>query len=533
MEKFTIVDGVVLLIYFGSMASLGPLLARKGRTTEGYFLGDRAFPGWLIGFAMFATSISSITFMAYPADAYKTAYLRMLPNYTLPIAILITSRLFLPFFRRGRITSAYEYLESRFSPNIRLYAAVAFIIGQVIRISMILFLVSTLVEKVTGWPAIYSVVFGGIITSFYTITGGIQAVVWTDFIQSMVLWIGGLTCITVIVYSLGGDHGAMYGLGKIFTVAAEHGKFAYSEFMNGKSDPVPWGFDLSQKTVLLMLLLGMGNWLYEYSGNQTVVQRYCACKSTRDARVALWINCWFSVPTWLLFMFIGTALYVFYQVNPDPEAAKMLAWGEGSQPAEGILPYFVIRQLPAGMSGLVIAAVLAAAMSSISGSINGVCAVSIVDIYRRRMVTDRDDKHYVVVAKLIGLAQAVIMIVGAIILVQFQSNTLQDTATIVTALTSGGLAGLYLLGFFSIRCDGRAAGFAIVVTLVYTLWMTLSSMKLLPDALMAPIDTYYAGLIGHIVLFVVAYILGITLLKRRTPVPVNQSVWTEDGSPLD
>ncbi len=529
MGKFTIVDYVVLIGYFGAMASLGPIFASKAKTTEGYFLGDRSFPGWLVGFSMFATSISSITFMAYPADAYKTAYLRMLPNLMLPLAILMASRLFLPFYRRGQITSAYEYLEGRFSANVRLYAAVAFIVGQVIRISLILFLVSQLVEEVTGLPPIYSVLFGGIVTSFYTITGGIRAVLWTDFIQAIVLWVGGLICVFVIAAHLGGP---FEGIAEVVRVGIADGKFAFAEYTDGVPQKVPWGFDLRQKTVLLMLLLGLGNWLYEYTGNQNVIQRYCASKTPRQARIAMWICCVFSVPTWGLFMFVGTALYVFYKANPDPDSIAMLT-GAGGAKAEGILPHFIIEELPLGVSGLVIAAVLAAAMSSISSSINGVSAVSIVDVYRRRMVAGRDDRHYVIVAKLVGVAQAVIMIVGAMVLVSIKTKTLQDTATIITALTSGGLAGLYLLGFFTVRCNGRAAGFAIVVTLLYTLWMALTKLNWIPEAVHAPFDVYYAGLIGHVLLFVVAYVLGIFIFPRREPVPTNMSLWTQDGTPLD
>ena len=191
-------DIAVFVLYFGAMASMGPLFARKSQTTEGYFLGDRSFPGWLVGFSMFATSISSITFLAYPADAYKTAWLRMLPNLTLPIGVLVASRVFLPFFRRGNITSAYEYLEERFGPNVRLYAACAFIVAQVIRISMILYLVSQLVQEILGVDPLVSVLIGGAVTSFYTIIGGIRAVLWTDFTQAIVLWVGGLISIFVL-----------------------------------------------------------------------------------------------------------------------------------------------------------------------------------------------------------------------------------------------------------------------------------------------------------------------------------------------
>jgi SSS family solute:Na+ symporter len=521
-------DIIVLVVYFASMAAMGPIFSWRSKTTEGYFLGDRSFPGWLIGFSMFAASISSITFMAYPADAYKTAWLRMLPNFMLPVAVLMASRMFLPFFRRGRITSAYEYLEGRFGPNVRLYAASAFIVGQVIRISLILFLVSQLVETVTGLSSTYSVLIGGIITSFYTVTGGIQAVIWTDFIQAIVLWVGGLLCVAMVALRLGGP---IDGLVEVVRVGIADSKFQFADVIKGVPQTVHWGFDLTEKTVLLMLLVGLGDWIYEYSGNQNVIQRYCASKNAKEARRAMWLCCWFSVPTWALFMFLGTCLYAFYKAHPAADPTAMLTGAGGVKP-EGILPYFVIHELPAGLSGLVIAAVLAAAMSSISSSMNAVSAVSVVDIYRRRMAPGRDDTHYVFVAKAVGVAQAVIMIGGAIILVWVKSNTLQDTARVLGALTAGGVAGLYLLGFLTRVGDGRAVLVAIAATLAWTAWMALSKFAWWPEVLRSPIDSYYAGLLGHGIMFGVGYVLGLMLPKRKRDLH-NFTVWTQDKAPLD
>jgi len=540
------IDVVVLGVYFAAMAAMGPLFMRRGATTEGYFLGNRAFSGWLVGFSMFATSISSLTFLAYPGDAYKTAWLRMLPNLSLPLVVLMASHLFLPFFRRGNITSAYEYLEGRFGPNVRLYAACAFIFGQVVRISMILFLVSQLVEQVTGLEPWKSVLIGGAITSFYTVLGGITAVIWTDFIQAVVLWFGGLICLLVIAVRLGGPFegiaelgsAAVNGIGEIVRVGMEHGKLAFADLNDdGVLQPAPWGFSLFNKTVLMMLLIGMGNWITEYSGNQNVIQRYCASKSPRDARIAMWVCAWFSVPTWALFMFIGTALFVFYQQFESAAALAMLTGEEGTK-AEGILPLFIVQEMPIGITGLVIAAVLSAAMSSISSSINGVCAVGIVDVYRRRLAPDRDDKHYVVVAKLIGAAQGVIMIVGALILTYVETKTLQHTGTELAALMAGGLAGIYMLGFLTTKCDGRGAFTGIICTVAFSALMALLRFGVLdyPNWIAErgwKIDTYYVGLLGNIVMFVVGYAAGVYLFPRKKPVPTNFSLWTQDDTPLD
>lgn len=507
MSNFSFLDYAVLILYFGSMAALGPIFAHKGKTTEGYFLGNRSFPGWLIGFSMFATSISSMTFVAYPADAFKTAWYRMIPNLMLPVAIFIAAMYFLPFFRRTKIVSAYEFLEGRFGPWTRLYAAVAFIIMQVIRVSLILYLVSVLFHEMTGIDVYYCILIGGVVTSFYTVLGGIQAVMWTDFIQSVVLWIGGLGTLFVAL------HAMPEGVGQVFSMASEAGKFSMADLnAKGVLEAIQFSPDLTKKTISLFLLVGLGNWLAEYSSNQNVIQRYAAARDAKQARIAVWVCCLFSVPTWALFMFIGTTLWAFFQVFPNEQAQAMLTGAEGAK-AEQILPYFIINFLPKGVSGLVIAGVLSAAMSSLSGSINATSAVSLVDVYKRHIAPGRGDGHYVVVAKSVGFGMSVLMLIGAALLQKMQSSTLQDSATILTALTSGGLLGIYLLGFFTKTGDDRSILVGILFTMTFTLWMGLSSLGWLPEELRSPIHNYYAGLLGHILMFVIGYLFGIYFKK--------------------
>ncbi|GMW00148.1 MAG: sodium:solute symporter [Candidatus Hydrogenedentota bacterium] len=531
--SFTILDWVVLIAYFAGMVAMGPIFASSSKTTEGYLLGDRNFKGWLLGFSMFATSISSVTFMAYPADAYKTAWYRMSPNWVMPIAILVATTLFLPFFRKTHITSAYEYLEGRFGPWTRVYAAAAFIVMQFVRVSLILYLIALLMKNMFGWNPYVCIVAGGVITTFYSVMGGIKAVLWTDFIQSLVLWAGGLIALFVIITKIPG------GISEIVSTAADAGKFSMSDISGKPGDlelyPVPWlpdaskGFTmLADKTVLLFMLVGLGRWLAEYCSNQNVIQRCVASKTPGEARVAMWTCCLFSVPTWAMFMFLGTALWVFFQQNPTPDSMAILS---GERKAEDILPYFVIHFMPPGITGLVIAAVLAAAMSSLSSSVNSVSAVSLVDIYRRHVAPGRSDDHYVFVAKSVGWGLGVVMIVGATILMQAQNTTLQDKANILTAMTSGGLLGLYLLGFFTKVGDDRAILVAIGFTMLFTLWLSLSSAGALSPSLKAPIFPYYTDLIGHIIFFAVGYTLGAMLPKRDRDL-TNMTWWTMDDKPL-
>ena len=490
-------DWVVLAGYLCVVLGIGIYLSRRNTSTEEYFVGGRRFRGWVIGLSLVGTSISSITFLAYPADAFKTDWLRYLPNLALLPAMLVAAFVFLPYFRRGNMTSAYEFLEQRYGPSIRVYGAVAFLVAQVVRLAMILWLLSLLIQQVTDLSPPTAIVLGGLFVGLYTVIGGIDAVIWTDVLQTVVLLLGGLLCLWVILDALPG------GLGQIVDQAGKAGKFALAPWEDGAPGETSWSLSLSEKTATMMLLIGLTNWLTEYSSNQNTVQRYCASQSTAEARKGLWVYLLTALPIWAFYMFLGTALWVFFQVYPDVQAGAILS---GEARAETLMPYFITNYLPAGVAGLVIAAALAAAMSSLDSSINSVTTVSVVDLYRRHFNPGQDDRHYLKVAWGIAVAVTGLMIAGALWLNKADTKTLQDTSTILVSLLGGGMLGLYLLGFFSNRGDARAAWCGIACTLVFTGWTVLTNKGVLPEALSAPFDLYYTGLIGNLLMFVVGYL---------------------------
>ncbi|OUR88420.1 sodium:solute symporter [Gammaproteobacteria bacterium 42_54_T18] len=507
--KLATLDVWVLGIYFGLILFLGFYFSRKNTNTEEYFVGGRSFPGWAIGLSLVGTSISSITFLAYPGDAYKTAWLRFLPNLMLPVAILFAAYFFLPVFRRKKTTSAYEFLEDRFGPSVRVYGAVAFIVAQLVRLSTILYLLSLLVHELTGLDPVICIVISGVFVSVYTVVGGIDAVIWTDVMQTVVLVLGGVMCLYVIIDLLPN------GFADVFNIAEEHGKLAFSELKEGSLHPVSWDVSLLNKTGTMMLILGVTSWLTEYSSNQNTVQRYCAAKSEAEARKGMFICGISSLPIWAFYMFLGTALYAFYQVFPNPEAAMML---DGTKKAEQILPFFVLSELPAGIVGLVLAAALAAAMSSLDSSINAISTVSIVDIYRRHINPKQEDKHYLHVAWGVAAIVSCFMIAGAIYINQADTKTLQDTATVLASLLGGGLLGLYLIGFFSKKGDARSAWMGIAVTMVFTLWTILDKKGMLSDSLSLPFDAYYATLIANFLMFLVVYVFATVIFRNKVDV---------------
>ncbi len=506
--SLTLLDVLVIGGYLGAMALMGVYFSRRNKDTERYFVGGRTFSGWVIGLSLVGTSISSVTFLAYPADAYKTSWLRFLPNLALPVCALVGAFVFLPIYRRLRIVSVYEYLEQRFGPSIRIYGALTYIAGQFVRVSAVLYLVALLMHEVTGWDPVLCIVVTGVVVSIYTIIGGIDAVIWTDVIQTIVLIIGGVLCLGLIISHIPG------GVGQIISVAWTDHKLSIAELRDGQLEPARWGFSLTEKTGLMMIILGLTAYLNEFGANQTTVQRYAASRSISEARKALFVNAFLNVPIWALYMFLGTALYVFFKTFPQPEATAML---DGSQKAEQILPYFVIHYLPSGITGLVLAAALAAAMSSLDSSINAVSAVAVTDLYKRLVRKGRDDRHYLIVSWCLAAVTAVVMVGGAIVLAEMSTTTLQDTATILGSLLGAGLFGVFMLGIFTRRGDARAVGFGILGTLLFTAWTIVASRmpSLLPSVMSVPFELYYTGILGNVVMFVLGYAVGCLLPRRE------------------
>ncbi len=487
-------DQLVLLLYMAAVLGLGFYFSRRNVSTEEYFLGGRRFSGWVIGLSLVGTSISSITFIAYPGDAYKTSWLRFLPNLLLPVAVFIAAWLFLPRFRQGNATSAYEFLERRYGPSVRVYGACTFILAQLVRVSTILYLLALLIQEVMGLDPVTAIWVAGVFVAVYTVLGGFDAVIWTDVIQTLVLLLGGLFCLYIIVDLVPG------GIATIWDIAIADNKLSFSELRDGELVPVGWGFSLSEKTATMMLLLGLSTWLTEYSSNQNTVQRFCAASSLQQARRGLLVCALSSLPIWAFYMFLGTSLYVFFQLNPTDVSQEIL---QGSRKAEQILPYFITRYLPNGVLGLVIAAALAAAMSSLDSSINSVTTVAVSDIYRRHIKPGREDRHYLRVAWGIAVVVSVLMVMGALLIMRAETRTLQDAATILVSLFGGGLLGLYLYGFLTRGGDSRAVWIGVAVTMVFTAWSVLASRELLPAALQIPFDLYYTGIIANVLMFCV------------------------------
>ncbi|MCC6695658.1 MAG: sodium:solute symporter [Candidatus Hydrogenedentes bacterium] len=522
--QFGSLDWAILAVYFVGISAIGPIFARQNKSTESFFVANRQFPAWLLGLAMFATMISSVTVVAYPADAYKAAYLRWIATLMLPFGVYIGWKFFLPFYRRNRCTSAFEYLEGRFGPGVRTYVSATFTLGQVVRIATILYLVSLVFQQMTGASAYACILMGGMAISAYTVLGGAKGVVWAQFIQVFLLWFGSIVLFITVIKGIDG------GLPAVFKIGWEHDKFMLGDLnsVTGKLEPVKW-FSLRDKAIVMILIAALASWVFEYSANQDVIQKYVSAKNPREAFKSIWICCLCSIPTWGFFMLLGTALYVFYFQNPDPQAHAILVGANGAK-AESILPYFCVKMIPTGLAGIVIAGILAAGMSSSSATISSISAVFITDIYRRHLVKAASENHYVLAARATSALSCLLMMGGAALFYTLSDLTLQDFLMKTTSVLSGGILGVYVLGFLTTRGSGRSVGVGIVATVLFSTYIAVVDfLKISPeqivnalgcsayaaDLLLRPVHIYYVGLAGQLLTFVVGYILSSIFEPKR------------------
>ncbi|MFQ5810421.1 MAG: sodium:solute symporter [Armatimonadota bacterium] len=497
-------DVAAILLYLAGMAAMGIYFARRNQDTEEYFVGGRAFPGWAIGLSMLGTSISSVTFLAFPAAAYILDWRQLVSNLTLPIVAVLAVIVFIPFFRRGRLTSAFEYLGDRFGPGARLYGTISFILLQLIRLSTVLFLVSIPVSLLTGTPMWVVILATGIFIAFYTVAGGIDAVIWTDVIQAVVLWLGGLVCFLHIAFHLPG------GVAQIIAVGSEHGKFAVGS--------MKWSLD--ERTFWTVALLGIFNWLKMYSSDQNLVQRYVASRSMRAARRATTLYSATAVPTWAFFFFVGTCVFVFYKVWPDPQVASL--------EADQVFPYFILTKIPPGIAGIVVAGVLAAAMSSLDSSINAIATITTVDLLKPYLATGRDDRFYLRAARIVAPAAAALMIFGAIIFTVVPKESMNDVTWIVTSVFGGCMMGMFMLGFFTRRVDYTSLMIALVAAVLFNIYLGLNIAGWLPAALTINVHAYWVGILVNLFFILLAY--GLSLVRRRRqPSLDGLTVWTTRG----
>jgi SSS family solute:Na+ symporter len=479
-------DIIVFFVYVVGIAVFGGSFFKKNRTSSSYTLGNNDIPRWVVTMSIFATFVSSISYLALPGNAFQSNWNAFAFSLSLPIASLIAVKFFVPLYRRINSPSAYTYLEKSFGPWARIYVSLCYLLTQLMRIGTILYLLALTLNAVVGWDIATIIIFTGIIVAAYSMLGGISAVLWTDAIQGVILIFGALVCVGYIIFSM------PEGPGQVFSIAFENEKFGLGSF----------GMSLSEPTFWVVLVYGVFINLQNYGIDQNYVQRYMASKSDKDAQRSALVGGLLYVPISALFLLIGTSLFAYYN-----SVATLPTNLLGTNMADRVFPYFIVNVLPAGLSGLLVASIFAAGMSTISTSFNSSATVFLTDYYNKYFKKTASDKKRM---QVLYISSAIISLIGiGIAIAMINVKSALDAWWKLASIFSGGMLGLFLLGVLSKSKNILGAILGTIAGLLAILWLSLSDVFFGENTIGYSFHTYLTIVFGTIVIFLVGFLISL------------------------
>ena len=474
--ELTILDYLIFFIFVGGTALFGCSFYRSSRKGASAFTkAEGSIPTWVVGMSIFATFVSSISFLGLPGGSYAGNWNYLIFAFTIPVATYLAAKIFIPLYRSVNSVSAYHYLEMKYGYWARCYVAVCYLLTQVCRVGSILLLLALPINTMFGWDIGTVIIVTGIITLVYSVLGGISAVVWTDAIQGIILIIGALVCAAIISLDM------PEGPRQVFGIGAEAGKFSLGSL----------GLTLREPTVWVVILYGIFMNLQNYGIDQNYVQRYMTAKTTGEAVKATLFGSLIYIPVAVVFVYIGTALYAYYTAQP-----ALLPEGTA---ADMVFPHFIVHGLPTGITGLVIAALFSAGMSTVATSINSSATIIFTDFYRKfRKVEDKDSKTSM---KTLYIASGAVGSLGILVgLAMMSVDGILDAWWKLASIFSGGMLGLFLLTLVCRNINKAAAIIAVIAGLIIIAYMSLPIFK-------SPIHTYLTIVFGTTAIFLIGFIL--------------------------
>lgn len=477
-----VLDLLVICVYILGIVIFGAWFYRKSGTLEGFTVGGRNLPGWAIGLSILATYLSSISFLALPGKSYPGTWNTFVFSLTVPVACWISSKFFIPLYRGKLQTTAYEHLEDRFGYWARAYSGIALILLQIGRIAVVLYLVSLAMNQLLGWDIVAVILILGFLTILYTVVGGIEAVIWTDVVQAIVLLGGGLVCAGLLLVNIPG------GASNALASAWEQDKFSLGT----------WEFNLAVESFWMVFIFGVVDNMRNFGVDQNFVQRFLAAKSEAEARKSLWLGGLLYVPVSALFLLIGTLLFLYYGAMPTPP--------EGF-PTKGdqVFPFFIVSELPVGLTGLVIAGVMAAGMSTLDSSINVSATVFTVDFYKRIRGDGVSDAKLLNVTRISSVLVGVIGTVASLAMIRVQAAL--DVWWKLSSIFGGAMLGLFLVGIVVRKATSRGALLGALAGILVIIWGSFFSYD--PEAsawYQFPLHGNMIGPVATLVIVTVAWI---------------------------
>lgn len=477
-------DLIVFIVYLLITLYFSVLFFSKKRTSKTYTLGSGRTPQWVVTLSIFATFVSSISYLALPGSAYKSNWNAFVFSLSIPIAALITVRYFIPVYRKIKSSSAYTYLEQRFGLWAKVYVSLCYIATQIMRVGTIIYLLALAINTLLGWDMLYVIVFTGVFVILYSIIGGIEAVLWTDAIQGIVLIVGAVFCMALLMIGMPG------GTRQLFEVAIEDHKFSFGEF----------GGSLIQPTFWVVFIYGIFINLQNFGIDQNYIQRYILSSSDVNAKRSAFYGGMLYLPVSAVFLFIGTALYAYYKLNGGLP-------NEIATAPDEVFLHFIANELPSGVSGLLIASIFAAGMSSISTSFNSTSTVLLNDYFKKK-ASEKQKLWF-----LYGSTIAICLISILIALVMIDVKSILEVWWKYASILSGGMLGLFLLGIFSNIKNNLNAVIALVVGILVIMVLTVYPL-LYPDR--EPLaHSYLIIVIGTLTIFLTGILLNYWKEKKK------------------
>lgn len=436
----------VITIYFLILLWIGWFFSKRQKNTDDYFRGGKRIPWWAVGMSIFGTALSAITFMAIPAKTYATDWSYLWLNVGILAVAPVIVYLCIPFYRSLDITSAYEYLEKRFNLIARLIGSVAFILFQIGRMGVVLFLPAIALNVVTGLDVFLCIALMGVFSLAYTMLGGIEAVIWTDALQVVVLLGGAFFAVITIAFQVDG------GMAEIISIGVAESKFHLGDLSADFKNPV----------LLTVVIAGIFAPLITYGTDQVMVQRYMTTSTEKMAGKSVWTNAFLTIPATLIFFFVGTALFVFYMKKP-------LLLNPTISGGDAIFPWFIISQMPPGVVGLLISGLFAAAMSTLSSSMSSAATAYTIDMHFRLGLPSRMD--HLKLARIVTFVLGAAGIATGFLMATLDIVSLWDQFQLILGLILGGIGGLFFLGMLTKRANGPGAILGLAGSTLFQAWV--------------------------------------------------------------
>jgi len=474
---------IVLAIYLIAILLNGLYFSRKVKGTDDFFKAGSRIPWWAAGISIFGTQLSAMTFIAIPAKIYGTDWRILVGQFSIIIVAPFIIIFFLPFYRRLNVTTAYEYLEKRFNVFVRCFGSISFLLLQFSRIGIVLWLPSIALSVATGMDVNLCILLMGIFCIIYTSLGGMEAVIWTDVTQVVILGVGALLCLIYIAIQ------SPVPWNEMMEIADADHKFRLLDF---RWEPGSVAF----ATILLGTVCQ--NFI-SYGTDQAVVQRYMTTKDEAASRKSIWTNAILAIPASFIFFLIGTALYVYYKLQPEqlaPEVSKV----------EAIFPLYIVENLPSGFAGLLIAAVFAASMSSLDSAMNSSSAAVTTDFYRR-FKSNTSEKSCLFVARVVTIVIGILGTGFALLLAHSDIKSIWDQFAFFLGLFGGGLGGVFILGIFTKRANGLGAACGLIISGMVQFWLLEFS----------DINKWFFAFTGLFSCLIIGYIASL-LFKNNKPI---------------